>query len=875
MAADLKSGEVRMFASKRRIAAAVLAGLLVLFLVRPGASRLKSRLTNSISRAVGRPADIGSVHLRFLPWPGFEIENLVIYEDAAFGAEPMLRAPEVTAVVRLTSLLRGRLDVSRLELTEPSLNLVEREDGQWNWAALLERSSRIPLAPTTKAKLEPRAGFPYIEASSGRINFKTGTEKKPYALLNADFALWQESENAWGVRLKAEPLRADTNLSDTGLLRMSGTWQRAGSLRETPLQFAVEWEGGQLGQMTKLVSGSDKGWRGDVHLKATLAGTPEAMQVAADAAVQNFRRYDIGATENLPLAAHCEGKYNSTEGMARDISCLSPVGDGMLTLRGELGRPGKHIFNLLFNAENVPVSSMAQLARRAKKDLPPDLLATGILRANFSAREDSSSSHGAELRGSGEITNLRLQSSAADADLAVATIPFFLTDFSTGESGSGSHPSAKKRLHALKAEKSAENFADLRLELGPFPIAMGRKPSAQARAYVARSGYALAVRGEVEVARALKIASLLGLPATKANVEGMAQMDVQVAGSWTEAGQETPSGFISPKVTGTVQLHNVRATVRGVNEPIQILSAELNLLAPEARVEKLDARFADARWTGTLDLPRGCGTPGACEIRFNLNTDDLSMKGLHAALGAKPKERRWYQVLQPSAPNAPAFLTRVRANGTVNAARLHIGDVVASHVSAIMDLDQGKLSMTNLRGEIFGGKHRGEWRVDFAAASPLYSGTGTLSGISLEKMAEAMRGNWISGTASGSYQLKSSGNDPAEFWRSAEGEIRFDARDGALSHVSLNSDDGPLTIGRWQGSARLNGGVVEVEKSQIESSGSVYEISGKASLAQTLDCELRDAGSKNGPTVYSITGTLAEPRVQVESPSETQARLKP
>jgi len=33
---------------------------------------------------------------------------VVIYEDPAFGAEPMLRAPEVTAVVRLTSLLRGR-----------------------------------------------------------------------------------------------------------------------------------------------------------------------------------------------------------------------------------------------------------------------------------------------------------------------------------------------------------------------------------------------------------------------------------------------------------------------------------------------------------------------------------------------------------------------------------------------------------------------------------------------------------------------------------------------------------------------------------------------------------------------------------------------
>ena len=274
---------MKLSLSKRRAVTAAVVILLGLFLVRPGVSHFKTGIANSISQAVARPVEIGSVHLRFLPRPGFDLENLVIYEDPAFGAEPMLRAPEVTAVVRLTSLLRGRLDIARLELTEPSLNLVRRSDGRWNWEALLERTERTPLAPTAKSKAETRPGFPYIEASSGRINFKSGQEKKPYALLNADFALWQESENTWGVRLKAEPLRTDMSLSDTGLLRMSGTWQRAGSLRETPLQFSLEWDRAQLGQVTKLISGNDKGWRGGVRLEATLKGTPAALQATADA----------------------------------------------------------------------------------------------------------------------------------------------------------------------------------------------------------------------------------------------------------------------------------------------------------------------------------------------------------------------------------------------------------------------------------------------------------------------------------------------------------------------------------------------------------------------------------------------------------------
>ena len=198
---------MKFFSSKRRMAVVAAGILLALFWLRPGASQLKSRIVSSISAGVGRPVEIGSVHIRLLPQPGFDLENLVVYDDPAFGAEPILRASEVTAELRLMSLVRGRLEIARLDLTEPSLNLVHSESGRWNLEALLERTAHIPLAPTGKAKSEPRPGFPYIEATSARINFKNGPEKKPYALTNADFSLWQDSENTWGVRLKAQPVR--------------------------------------------------------------------------------------------------------------------------------------------------------------------------------------------------------------------------------------------------------------------------------------------------------------------------------------------------------------------------------------------------------------------------------------------------------------------------------------------------------------------------------------------------------------------------------------------------------------------------------------------------------------------------------------------
>ncbi len=871
MAANLASGAVKSFLSKRRVVAVSAVILLVLFLARPGVSRLKTRIANSISRALERPVEIGAVQLRLLPRPGFDLENLVIHEDPAFGAEPMLRAPEVTALVRLTSLVRGRLDISRLELTEPSLNLVRREDGRWNWEALLERAEHSPLAPTAKSKREARPGFPYIEASSGRINFKAGAEKKPYALLNADFALWQESENTWGVRLKAEPLRTDMGLSDTGLLRMNGTWQRAGSLRETPLQFSLEWQHAQLGQLSKLVSGNDKGWRGDLLLEAMLSGTPATMQVSADASIRDFHRYDISSIEGLALAAHCSGKYSSVDEMMHEILCNEPVGNGMVTLHGDAGGPGVRKLDLSLNMENVPVNAVAQLARRAKKDLPADLLATGTVQGDFGVKEDWASAPGPEFHGRGEISSLRLQSTSTNAELVSESIPFRLSS----DGGASMSSSGGKTFRGLRPAFLPAS-SELHIEYGPFAVALGRPVPAQAQGWVGRSNYMMTVRGDGEVSHMLRMASLLGLQAVKANAQGAAQMDLQIAGSWAGSDSGRPSSFLLPKITGTVQLHNVRATARGMNGPIEISSAELKLLPDEARVENLSARAADAHWTGSLALPRGCGVPGACLVHFNLNTDQVAVSGLHAWLGPHVKQRRWYQVLSSTESGVPTFLRNLRAAGTVSAGRVRILNVVAQRVSASLEVEHGKVRVSDLRADLLGGKHRGDWQVDFTVPSPVYTGSGTLTGVSLEQMASAMNDAWVSGSAEGTYQFRATGSDSAEFWQSAEGGLHFDVQNGMLAHISLANGEGPLRISRWQGRAHLQDRKIEIEKAALVSPVGTYEVSGTASFGQALDFKIAQAkNSAAGSLVYSITGTVAEPRVIVTPAPETQAQLKP
>lgn len=843
--------------------------MLLLFFLRPGASHFKAKIAASIGGALARQVEIGTVHIRLLPQPGFDLENLVVYDDPAFSAEPMLRAPEVTAVLRLTSLARGRIEIARLDLTEPSLNLMRRENGRWNVEALLERSSRTPLAPTAKSKSEPRPGFPYIEGTAGRINFKIGQEKKPYALTNADFALWQDSENIWGVRLQAQPTRVDVNLTDTGLFLLDGTWQRATSLRETPLQFSLEWKGPQLGQLSKFFTGADKGWRGELVFDATLHGTPAQLQVSTDASVQDFRRYDIPTGEPLRLIAHCDARFSSVDRILHEALCSAPVRDGMVTLNGDVGLLGGRTYFMTLAAEHVPVSAMAALARHAKRDLPADLTATGRLDGSFTFDENGASGDTGQFEGRGEISNLHLLAPSIQAELVATRIPLLLSSGSARENFS------------VKANSALRAPAQPHLEFGPFAVALGRPTPSTARGSITKTGYYASLVGEAGVAHVLRLARLLGLPSPRATAEGTAQMDLQIAGSWLRWEAGAPSGFLPPVVTGTAQLQNVRAEMRGLNAPIEISSAHIQLSPDGIWVDKFIATAAQTRWSGSLALPRGCGTPGTCVVRFNLNADAIAIGELGRWLNPRPSRQPWYRMLS-SAPQAqPSFLASLRANGRVLANHLLIHDLVADHVSTALELDSGRLRISDLRADFLGGKHHGDWRADFTAKPPHYAGSGTLTGVSMGQLADAMHDGWVAGTASGTYQLAASGLAASEFWSSAEGTLQFDLHDGMLPHISLANDAGPLQVDRFTGQMRLREGEIDIKDSKLTSRGAAYGVSGTVSFGRDLDLDLTrepeprlDLRLLASPS-YKINGTLEEPQVAPVMTPETRAQLKP
>jgi len=110
--------------------------------------------------------------------PGFELENFVVHDDPTFSAEPVLRAQEVTAFLRLNSLLRGRLEISRLSLTEPSLNLTRNDDGHWNIEHLLERTAKTAWRHR-QGSVRVAPGVSYIEAERAGSTSSSARKESP------------------------------------------------------------------------------------------------------------------------------------------------------------------------------------------------------------------------------------------------------------------------------------------------------------------------------------------------------------------------------------------------------------------------------------------------------------------------------------------------------------------------------------------------------------------------------------------------------------------------------------------------------------------------------------------------------------------------
>jgi hypothetical protein len=837
-----------MTPTRKKIVAAVLVVLALCIFLPPNinGARFSKRLASTLSAALGREVKIGSVKYRLFPRPGFDLYDFQVMDDPKFSAEPLLLCGKVTADLRLTSLWQGRLEIANLKLTDdnapPSLNVVYAGD-HWNLESLLLRVEQVPTAPTAKRSAEQRSRFPYIQASSGRINLKIGPEKKPYALTNTDFAFWLAAEDTWHIRLEGHPLRTDMNLNDTGTVRLEGDVKRSANLRDMPVKLQVSWEKAQLGQFSSLVLGQDKGWRGALDANGEIAGPLADLRINATADLDGFRRFDINRNAMPRIRTRCLGDY--AKGIL-GLKCDTPLGTGGLLMTAHF-TPSAQNYDLSLVANRVPLSLLAAVGKQARRSFPDDFTATGDLNAAFGFHSRAGVR---DFHGTGMTTPFLLQSAAGDKPFAVSAIRFHI-----GAGDTPSVPIVRKKKSSLPAQPApaappTAAFEPASLTVDAFSVQMGPSTTLEIQGSIDGSGYFVSAKGMVPMERLLAFGRTTGFRSQIANTTASAQVDLSVSGPW--------ANFAAPKLHGNAHLQNLATWIPGLKDRLVMSEADAQLTDTALVLNKINGQFEHSpiAFTGSVSSPLSCAAKTACPLQFDLHLDSLAAPDVANLMGFT--EKGWsLPFLSGSENKLPDF----RAEGTLSVGELRIAEIPLEKFAGHLEVGDHALSLKHLTAKIGGGSTQAEWKVEWSGNQPRYSGTGSFEGVALERVGPpdtvaGQVGQWISGRGQVSYSAHFEGKTPEEMLATAAGRVEFQVTNGS-SHMLALEGGRPLRFNAGQGAVEMDRQALKVLPSKFKSENRIYVMSGTISLANK---QAKLKVSTSG-TQWEITGALEKPQI--------------
>ena len=789
------------------LAAGLAALVLALVVVPPliGISRYKNRITQLVSSALGRPVRLSGVELRLLPRPGFLLSDLTVEEDPAYGFEPVLHATTVVASIRFTSLWRGKLQISRISVDDASLNLVRAGDGHWNIDSLFRSAA-------AGSGHSGAVFHPYLEATDSRINIKNGLEKLPFSLLNADASLWQESDGEWRVRLVGQPARTDVSLelADTGIVRLDGTMRPASQFSQMPFHLDAEWRRAQLGQLSRLLLGSDEGWRGDLSGELHLDGTAASAHVQASLRAFGVHREEFAPAVPLDFDAACTFVFQYSNRSVEDLDCSSPVGDGRAHLTGSIPRAGQPA-RLSLDLSRIPAQAGLDLLRTVRSNVDASLEVAGTLSGHLHYDAGAAAEPSTAPPGKAGVHAIGSRPSSGPLAGGLTLEGFSISGDSLPR------PIAVARVNLEPAPLEQEDHAAL---VTSFSLPAGGPVPLTVHARLSLAGFQLGLRGPVSIARLREFTQFAGAAADPAlgHLGGEpASIDLSASGPWVPPVQVTLGAAAAPWVSsvhasGTITFRDANWKPSFLANALLIHQAILRLNNDALRWDPVDFSYGPVKGSATLEVPLACTTPADCAPQFSAHFAALDTAEMRSALlGTGEKGTLLSSLLDrlnlSSLPQWPA------AGGSVEVDSLTLGPFVLTGLSADVKIAGTGAELTTFEASTLGGTLKGSAMLQ-AANKPQYTIVADFAGLKPALLGGLLGMRWSGESLGGSGKLEMTGFTGKDLAASADGTVQFDWRKGSIRGAGI-----PLLLtgfDRFSGEAAIANGTLSVSQDKVQ-----------------------------------------------------------
>ena len=830
-------------------------------------------LVAHLERAFGRRVEVESFDARILPSLRLDASGVTVAEDPSFGQEYFLRAERLSAGLRWAGLLRGHFEFGTMSLSKPSLILVRNSEGRWNLERWLPPAKVNPVQnPRVYGPPSPVAPvnrLEKIEFEDGRINFKTGDDKQPFAFTNVSGSVEQVSFGRWQLQLEAQPWRSGVSLQSTGTIRVLGDVAGT-SARLQPAQITLHWSDASLADVFRLFRGQDYGVRGVFALDATaksataIADAPGDWTFSARGRIAQVHRWDLTERADNPrLNVNLKGRWSvgARSLAAEEIAVEGPRSN----LRGMFRLAGGSTPSMELRADSMGLQASDLLAWY--RAFHPDV-AEGVTAEQYFTG-------GMNLRG----WPLALQSAALSSSGGIVRVPGFTEPLRIGPLSGGSERG--------------------QLAVGPVRVALG----GDIRDVLApkRRRLALAMENAADLTFVHDLNTQVGSISVEGNLTNVedflrlsAAFGYQLKHGWEISGHataatkwewETP---FAGRWNGRIGFSKTNLTVAGLNLPLKISESALDWIDGRriARVMKVEG--FGGTWTGNIEERPQTDADAGLHWNFHLHTDQLNAADLDRWVGPRARPN-WLRRLLPtllggSAPSLPAseLVRRVNAEGELDITQLTIEKLKLEQVVATGSLHDLQLDVREAQAQWAGGKVRAKIYAKFLPR-PVYEITAELDRVNLAQLPGAGRiAERLGGVASGILQVKTEGVGRDELLGKLTGRGEFHLNNvefrGWDVDASVADGEAHAGISRWstgEGSLSLRDTSILLEDFRLDGGKQLTLVNGTLSFGRNADLEIeatsarknKDRKSVESGTgrVLKILGPLDGPKVSVET----------
>jgi AsmA-like C-terminal region/AsmA family len=803
-------------------------------------TRIRRVLNARLAAAFGRPVEVGRYSLTLWDGSALVAEPVTVAEDPRFGHEYFLRADALTIRLRWLSLLSGHLELGTLSLSRPSLNLVRAADGRWNieeWLPTPSSGIESLAAGASAPRAAPR--IKGIAVDSGRVNFKRGDEKLPFAFVDLTGSVEQDVPGHWQVNLDASPARAAVVLQQAGTLHVDG--QLGGtSSRLRPANLHIRWQDAALADAFRLGAGTDHGIRGafNVALDAQTQGASWNLQGRVE--LRRVHRWDLSMRADNPAvnvliraAWLPEASTLNFSDVAIEAPRSNAHGSGVVTWADTAGAVGRE---LKMNSDGVDCADVLAWVRAFHPAISEALTARGSLRFNIA------------------LVGWPLRPASGTA----------WTDGASLEGGSLRVP--------FKVARSSMKFDPRSAHLLPATIEIGSDDGA--------------LRLEAAIPADSTVDSLWKLSGKAANVEDLT--DAAAAFGWNGQGGwkiEGPAAFDLgwqgcerlpwKHAAGKVELQGLTLHAPYFNQPISQMRGRLNFARDSSQLAIDSAQAFGGDWKGTIDL-----YPVAGGRHFALSVDRLNAEDLDRWLNPRWRQGFLGNILPflNSSTSAQPNPGNLDAQGHVAIEQFAFLRFVVHRLKGDLSIRGRRFELDGTDADFYGAHVSGKLIADLHKV-PMYSVKTHFSGLNLSSLmaSSPTLPRSFGGQASGDLALTLAGAGRDALLASLECEGSADIQNPSLAGFdlieSLRSEGripGTTSFSRAVGAFKCRNNRIQISQLRLVRPDAELSISGSVDPARNLNLRVHwISGSAEGgvpvsamtPGASQIEGPLAAPRL--------------